>query len=142
MIDMSNTICQGGSFEPEQGNLVVYRDNCHLTESYAESLAGELHKRLMEDSNQGLFPRSINSLWGRSVRLAKLVGVAHAPGPGHGSRYLSKVNSAGSKMHTAGLLFEVGLRYAFNPDVETVIAWRDGAKDECVACICDSIKRG
>jgi len=44
-------------------------------------------------------------------------------------------------MHAAGLSFKVGLRYAFNPDVETVIAWRDVAKDERVAFICDSIKR-
>jgi hypothetical protein len=48
---MSNTICQGGSCEPEQGNLVVYRDTYHLTEAYAGSLAGALHKPLMEDSN-------------------------------------------------------------------------------------------
>lgn len=88
MIDMSNIICRGGSCEPEQGNLVVYRNNYHLTESHAESLTGELHKRLMEDLNKGLFPRSINSLRVRSVRLAKLVGVAHAPSPGHRSHYL------------------------------------------------------
>jgi peptidoglycan/LPS O-acetylase OafA/YrhL len=51
LIDMSDTICHGDSCEPEQGGLVVLRDQDHLTETYAASLAGELRKRLMSDSN-------------------------------------------------------------------------------------------
>ena len=56
LIDMSDAICPGDLCEPEQDNLVVYRDTDHLTESFAESLAGELQKRLMEGSNQGSLP--------------------------------------------------------------------------------------
>jgi peptidoglycan/LPS O-acetylase OafA/YrhL len=50
-IDMSDAIFKGDRCEPEQGNVVLFRDSDHMTESYAASLASVLQKKLLEESN-------------------------------------------------------------------------------------------
>ena len=51
VIDMSDAIFKGDRCEPEQGNVVLFRDSDHMTESYAASLAGALQEQLLKDSN-------------------------------------------------------------------------------------------
>jgi peptidoglycan/LPS O-acetylase OafA/YrhL len=46
IIDMADTICGKDSCEPQQGDIVKYRDTDHLTSKYAESIAGALQGQL------------------------------------------------------------------------------------------------
>ncbi len=47
VIDMSDAICSKDSCDPEQGDVVKYRDADHLTSRYAESLASALQGQLL-----------------------------------------------------------------------------------------------
>jgi len=50
-IDMSDAIFKGDRCEPVQGDLVLFRDSDHMTESYAASLASALQEQLLEEPN-------------------------------------------------------------------------------------------
>jgi hypothetical protein len=50
VIDMNSLICQATSCPPVVGNVLVYLDSHHLTESYGTTLAPFLQQRLLATS--------------------------------------------------------------------------------------------
>lgn len=47
LVDLTDNICSAAACDPIVGNVVVWRDNNHLTASYARTLADALHAALM-----------------------------------------------------------------------------------------------
>ena len=48
-IDLTRAFCPDGYCEPVIGNILVYRDNHHLTNAYVLSLVGELDREMFAE---------------------------------------------------------------------------------------------